>query len=128
MADPKENTMATFDQRHQTVTYQYNAAGNINVGAVQTKDDLVQQLTLLKADVEKAKQGRVLDEEVATDVDYRLTKASQQAQKPQPDKQGMLSYLGEAKALVEGVATAGGALAGLVTALGQAAQQVQTHF
>jgi hypothetical protein len=30
--------------------------------------------------------------------------------------------------LLEGVATAGGALSGLVTALGQAAQQVQLHF
>src|SRR5947209_2658865 len=116
--------MATFDQRHQTVTYQYNAAGNINLGAIQSKEDVVQQLTLLKAEVEKAKQGQALDEEVATDVDYRIVKATQQAQKPQPDKTSILGYLTEAKALVEGVATAGGALSGLVTAFGQAAQQV----
>ena len=120
--------MAIFDQRHQTVTYQYNAAGNINVGTVQTKEDLIQQLTLLKAEVAKAQQGQALDEEIATDVDYRLTNATQQAQRPQADKQSILGYLTEAKALVEGVATAGGALSGLVTALGQAAQQVQLHF
>jgi hypothetical protein len=28
--------MAIFDQRGQQVTYQYNAAGDINLGAVQT--------------------------------------------------------------------------------------------
>jgi hypothetical protein len=120
--------MAIFDQRHQTVTYQYNAAGNINVGAAQTKDDLVHQLMLLKAEVDQARHGQALGEEVATDIDYRLTKATQQAQQPAPDKQRLLGYLTEAKTLVEGVATAGGALAGLVTALGQAAQQVQLHF
>lgn len=120
--------MAIFDQRHQNVTYQYNAAGNINVGAIQTKDELVQQLALLKTEVEKAKQGQALDEEIATDVDYRIAKATQQAQKPEPDKQSILGYLTEAKAIVESVASAGGALSGLVTALGQAAQQVQVHF
>ena len=32
--------MAIFDQRGQQVTYQYNAAGDINFGAVQNRMDL----------------------------------------------------------------------------------------
>ena len=31
--------MAIFDQRGQRVTYQYNAAGDINFGAVQNRPD-----------------------------------------------------------------------------------------
>jgi hypothetical protein len=53
------------------VTYQYNAAGNINAGAVQTRNDLANPLVLLGAEVEKAKQSQALDDEVATDVEYR---------------------------------------------------------
>ncbi len=44
--------------------------------------------------------------------------------KPEADKKTILDHLNEAKALIEGVAAAGG----LVTALAQAAQTVQQFF
>lgn len=117
--------MATFDQRGQHVRYQYNAARDINLGSMRTSADLVQVLQQLTAEVDRAKEAQALDPEVATDVEYRITKARQQAQKPTPDNQGILHHLAEAKTLVEGVTAAGGSLTGLVVALGQVADQVQ---
>jgi hypothetical protein len=116
--------MAVFDQRGQQVTYQYNAAGNINLGAVQNRMDLVGELGKLQAELTKAKQAGVFDEEVATDAEYQLTKAVQEAKKPAPDKRTLLDHLTSAKTLVEGVAAAGG----LVTALTKAAELVQRFF
>jgi hypothetical protein len=59
--------MAIFDQRGQQVTYQYNAAGDINVGAVQNRMDLVGELGKLQRELTQARQAGVLDEGVATD-------------------------------------------------------------
>ena len=116
--------MATFDQRGQQVTYQYNAAGDINFGAVQNRLDLVGELGKLQGEMTKARQAGVFDEGVATDAEYQLTKAVQEAKKPAPDKGTLLGHLGNAKTLVEGVAAAGG----LVTALTKAAELVQQFF
>ena len=113
--------MSVFDQRGQHVTYQYNAAGNINFGAVQNRMDVIGELEKLQTEVNKAIEANVFDEETATDVEYKVTKAVQQAKKPEPDKKTVLERLQEAKALIEGVAAAGG----LVTALVQAAEVVQ---
>jgi hypothetical protein len=116
--------MATFDQQGQYVTYQYNAAGDINFGAVQNRMDLVGELGKLQAEMTKAKQAGVFDEGVATDAEYQLTKAVQEAKKPAPDKGTVLGHLSSAKTLVEGVAAAGG----LVTALTKAVELVQRFF
>jgi hypothetical protein len=116
--------MAIFDQRGQQVTYQYNAAGDINFGAVQNRIDLVGELGKLQGEMTKAKQAGVFDEGVATDAEYQLTKAVQEAKKPAPDKGTVLGHLNSAKTLVEGVAAAGG----LVTALTKAAELVQQFF
>ena len=120
--------MAVFDQRNQKVTYQYNAAGNINIGAAQDRATFANELEKLKAELSKAKQAGALNDDVATDAEYQLTKAIQQSEKPEPDKAGIVQHLTTAKQLVEGVAMAGGALTGLVTALGYAVQQVQVLF
>ena len=116
--------MTVFDQRGQHVTYQYNAAGDINFGAVQNKLDVIQQLEKLQAEVNKAAAEGALDEETATDAEYQLKKAVQQAKKPEPDKKTVLDHLTEAKAAIEGVAAA----TGLVTALLQAAEVVRNFF
>jgi hypothetical protein len=116
--------MAIFDQRGQQVAYQYNAAGDINFGAVQNRMDLIGELGKLQAEMTKAKQAGVFDEGVATDAEYQLTKAVQEAKKPVPDKQALLGHLGGAKTVVEGVAAAGG----LVTALTKAVELVQQFF
>jgi hypothetical protein len=112
--------VAGFEQ----VTYQYNAAGDINLGAVQNRLDLVGELGKLQGEMTKAKQAGVFDEGVATDAEYQLTKAVQEAKKPAPVKQTLVGHLGSAKTLVEGVAAAGG----LVTALTKAAELVQRFF
>ena len=120
--------MATFDQRGQQVNYQYNAAGDINFGAAQNRADVVRELEKLKAEVTKATEAQVIDAEVATDVEYQLSKAVQQAQKPDPDKPTLMMHLNEAKELVENVAGNVTAASGLVTALAQAAATVQALF
>jgi hypothetical protein len=116
--------MAIFDQRGQQVTYQYNAAGDINFGAVQNRMALVEELGKLQREITQAAQAGVVDEGVATDAEYQLTKAVQEAKKPAPDKQTLLGHLSNAKTLVEGVAAAGG----LVTALTKAVELVQRFF
>jgi len=116
--------MPVFDQRNQQVTYQYNAAGDINFGAVQNKAEVVGELEKLQAELTKAIEAGVFDEETAIDAEYKVTKAVQQANKPEPDKKTVLDHLQEAKALIGGVAAA----AGLVTALTQAAEMVQKFF
>jgi hypothetical protein len=117
-------TMAVFDQRGQHVTYQYNAAGNINIGSAQNRIELISELEKLKAELSRAASAQVIDAEVVTDADYQITKAIQQAKKPDPDKNTITDHLKEAKALIEGVTAAGG----LVTALSQAAEMVQKLF
>ncbi len=116
--------MAVFDQRGQHVTYQYNAAGDVNFGVVQNKVDVVGQLEELRAELARAIEANVFDEETATDAEYQLKKAVQQAKKPEPDKKSVLDHLNEAKALIGGVAAAGGMVAALV----QAAEVVQKFF
>jgi hypothetical protein len=116
--------MAVFDQRGQHVTYQYNAAGAIHFGTVQNQMEVVSELAKLQAELRQVIQAGLLDEEVATDADYQLTKAVQQAQKPAPDKAALLEHLHGVKVLIEGVA----AMNGLASALTKAAEVVQQFF
>ncbi len=116
--------MAQFDMRGQRVTNQYNAGRNMNFGAVQTPVDLIAELEKLSGQVTQAKEAGVLTEETATDAQYQVTKAAQQAKKPDPDKKTIVDHLNTAKMLIEGVTAAGG----LVTALTAAIQVVQKLF
>ena len=105
--------MAIFDQRGQRVNYQYNAAGDINLGSVQNQVQLIKEIGKLKSELSKAAEAQVIDAEVFTDVNYQMTKAIQQAKKPEPDKKGIVGHLNNAKSLLEGVTAA----SGIVTAL-----------
>ena len=116
--------MAQFDMRGQRVTNQYNAGRDMNFGAVQTPADLITVLEQLNEQFIQAKEADVLDEETATDAQYQVTKATQQARKPDPDKKTIVEHLTTAKTLIEGVTAAGG----LVTALTAAIQVVQRLF
>jgi hypothetical protein len=113
-----------FDQRSQRVTNQYNAGGNITFGVVQNRMDIIGELEKLQTEMTKAKETGFLDEDVATDADYQLTKAVQQAKKPEPEKKTILEHLSSAKALIEGVSAA----SGLVSALTKAVEVVQHFF
>jgi MFS superfamily sulfate permease-like transporter len=116
--------MSAFDQRGQKVNYQYNAARDINLSAVENRADVISELEKLKAEVTKARDAQVIDAEVATDVDYQITKAVQQASKSEPNKNTILQHVNTAKNLITGVAEAGG----IVTALMKLAELVQTLF
>lgn len=116
--------MSIFDQRGQNVNYQYNAAGDINIGGVQNQAGLIKELSKLGAEMEKAMSAGAIDEDIAVDAEYQLKKAIQHAKEPAADKGKIIEHLNEAKALIEGVASA----AGLVTALVKAVEMVQKFF
>jgi DNA repair ATPase RecN len=125
---PEGEAMAIFDQRHQEVQYQFNIAGAIDPRQIQNKNDVARQLELLREEIRRARSAQALDEEVATDVEYRLTKAELQTRKAEPDKQGVLEYLAEARSLLSGVPSTAKAISELVGAVAQMAQQVQVHL
>src|SRR5262249_29928761 len=103
---------------------QYNAGRDMSFGAVQTPEDLVTVLEQLHEEFKKAEEVGALPEETATDAQYQITKAAQQAKKPNPDKKSIIGYLTAAKGLVEGVT----ATTGLVEALNTTIQMVHKLF
>lgn len=115
--------MALFDQRGQHVNTQYNAQ-QMNFGAIQNSMDLVAELEKLKEEVARARTNGLLDKKQATDADYQITKAAQEAEEAKPNKKTILDHLSTAKALIEGVSAAGG----LVMALTGAIEAVQKLF
>src|SRR5436309_11260466 len=117
--------MAQFDQRGQKVTgNQYNAGRDMNFGTVQNPVDLAAELEKLKDEFSKAREAGILSEETATDAEYQVTKAVQQAKKADPDKKTILDHLNTAKAFIENIT----AVSGLVTALVGAIETVQKLF
>ena len=105
--------MAIFDQRGQQVNYQYNAAGNINLDSVQNQVELIDELGKLKSELLKASEAQVIDEEVFTDANYQMTKAIQQAKKPEPNKKSIMEHLNNTKSVLESITAASGILKGL---------------
>jgi hypothetical protein len=94
--------MATFDQRNQQVTYQYNAAGDINIGSIRNNQDLLEVLKKLQGELAAAAEQQVLSEDTATDAEYHIKKAVQQAAKPDASKERILEHLDKVKALIGG--------------------------
>jgi hypothetical protein len=120
----EKKAVAQFDMRGQRVTNQYNAGRDMNFGAVQTAEDLIAALEQLNGQVTQAQEAGVLNEETATDTQHQVTKAIQQARKPDPDKKTIVDHLTTAKALLDNITAA----SGLVTALAGAIQIVQKLF
>src|SRR5438128_601809 len=102
-----------FDQRGQRVNYQYNAAGNINLGAVQDTTELASQLDLLKQELTKAREHEVISELTESKAKTALLEAIEEAKKSEPDKKSLLTYLGDAKDYLKDIA----AIAGIVRAV-----------
>lgn len=119
-----DHEMTIFDQRGQRVTYQYNAAGNIDLAQVRERDQLIGELEKLRAEIRIAFDSGSLDQETTTDAEYQLTKAVQLAQKPDGEKRKILQYLEATTDLIREVTAVGG----LVTALTQATALVQKLF
>lgn len=109
--------MSVFDQRGQKVTYQYNAAGNINFGAVENRADFIGELEKIKAEISKARDAEVIDAEAVTDAQYQIQKAVDQAQKPEPNRNAILEHLGKAKGFIKGVVDVGGLVTGITKAI-----------
>ena len=117
--------MTQFDQRWQEVGgNQYNIGRDMNFGGVQNSVDLIAELEKLKEEVAQARRDGILDKKKATDVEYQITKATQEAEEAKPDKKTILDHLNTAKAFIEDVAAASGVVAALVSA----AQVVQKLF
>ena len=112
--------MATFDQRGQHVTYQYNAE-NINFGAIQNNSDLVEELKKLQKKLIRAIEQKALEGDSAIDAEYEMKKAMAQAEKLEPNKTTLLEHLNKAKDLVAGVS-------GLFGAFGQAISSARMLF
>ncbi|HSH82145.1 MAG TPA: hypothetical protein VLA19_26765 [Herpetosiphonaceae bacterium] len=121
--NPEGGNVSVFDQRGQNVNYQYNAAGNINFGAVQNSNDLVAELEKLRDEVRKAAMANIIKGEVVEDTEYQLTKAITQAKKPELDKKALVDHLNTAKTLMESAKTAAGLVGGIVTAI-EAVQKI----
>ena len=85
---------------------------------------VVEELRKLVDELGRAQASGALDEDAATDAEYQVKKALNQAQKPDADKRTILDYLAAAN---EVITTAAGATA-LVTAVTQAIQMVQKLF
>lgn len=122
--NPQGGKVSVFDQRGQQVVYQYNAAGNINIEAVQNKNDLVEELDKLRLEVERAKEAETIDQDVAVEAEYHILQASKEAGKENPDKGSFSKHIGKAKALLGDAAAA----AGLVTALLKAVEVADKIF
>jgi CRISPR/Cas system-associated protein Cas10 (large subunit of type III CRISPR-Cas system) len=116
--------MAIFDQQGQHITHQYNVSADINLDAVHNWRELVGELQRLQRELADAVHAGVFDQETATAAPDRLTKAVQEAEKPEPDTTTILDHLSSAKTLIEGISAA----SSLVTALLKAAEMVRTFF
>jgi hypothetical protein len=109
--------MPIFDQRGQQVTYQYNAAGDINFGAVRDRAAFAGELRKLGGELDKAAGNGALAPDVAADARDQLDKAARQAEQPSPNKNVLVGYLTTAQELVKQAMAATGLVAGLVQAI-----------
>ena len=117
--------MAQFDMRGQKVTgNQYVAGRDMNFGAAQSQADLIGELEKLKGEFAKAAEQGILPEEAATDAQYQVTKAVQQAKKPDADKKTIINHLDTVKAIIGNVSAA----SGLVASVAQAILDVKKLF
>lgn len=116
--------MSVFDQRGQNVNYQYNAAGNISFDSVNNQFDVIETLEMLQEEVSTAIESGQLDEDTATDAEYQMKKAVQQAKKPEAKKETIIEHLSSIKNLVAGAVS----LAGLVKGISEAIVAVQKFF
>jgi hypothetical protein len=116
--------MTIFDQRGQIVNYQYNVNGEINFASVQNRFEVVDELKKLQAEIISAGEAGALQAETSVDLEALLKKAIIQAQKPEPEKKSILSYLDNAKLLIEGAVDT----AGLLTGISDAIEAVKGYF
>ena len=116
--------MAIFDQRGQTVTYQYNAAGNIGLGAATNAADFSGELDKLKVELAKAREGNAIDEDTEAEAKTFLIQAAREAKSPEPNKTTLLERLNSAKETLIGIA----AVSGIAEAIAKLYENAQGMF
>ena len=116
--------MSVFNQRHQQVNYQYNAAGNINFQNVENKEQLAIELDKLKEEIEYARRVGVVDQNTAIQAEFYLIQAKKEAKKDNPSKHQFLEHINGAKAQLEGITS----VAGMITALLKATEITNKFF
>ena len=106
--------MSVFDQSEQSVAgNQYNAAGNINIGMVQTHNEFVQELQRFEADLLSSSEFADLDEDKQAEVRYSLRKAVIEAKKTDADKITIKQHIENTIGVIKDVATLAGAVISL---------------
>jgi len=115
--------MATFDQRDQKVTYQYNA-DVINLTNVSNRAELVRQIENIGAEVERASNLNAIETSDALKVKTSLKAAAEEAKTATPNKSKIISMLETAGDIVKGAK----ALADLYSAIRKAIGLVGTLF
>jgi hypothetical protein len=116
-------SMALFDQRGQHVQYQFNAAGNINVDQVHSRDELLAELAKLREEVDRAKQSGAISQEVAIEAQYHLLEVSREAASDHPDKSNVRNSLSKAREVLKDLAAVAG-LAASLTKLAEVASKL----
>lgn len=119
-----EQNMSIFDQKGQTVKYQYNSAGNINFENIQTQQDIIVELKKLQSEIQQAKEAKIINSDIAIEAEYHVLQASKEANNEKPDKQRFEKHIIEATKLLNGISAA----AGLITALLKAIEVAQKIF
>lgn len=113
-----------FYQQNQKVSYQYNAEGDINIGSIRSKDDLIGELQRLHIEVTKAISAEVIDKEVAITTKFHLESAIIETNEVSPDKKTIIEHLSKVRSLLGDISS----VAGLVAAFGKTIEVVQKIF
>jgi hypothetical protein len=78
----------------------------LSFNAAQTPTEFIAELEKLRDQFAQASKDNIIDEETATDVEYQITKAVQQAKKSNPDKKAIIRRLSTVKVLLEKITVA----------------------
>ena len=119
--------MGTFNQNNQIVHGdQYNVSGNasINFGVIKQKSEVADELTKLLNVLDSLIQKGIISTEIASNAKVELQSAIAETQKSEPVSNKIIDKINNAKALIEGIASAGG----LVKILVEAADIVRKFF
>ena len=101
----KKGIMVTFNQNNQKISgNQYNIGGNsvINIGQM---PNILQSII---PEIEKAQETGSISQETAIGVKNEVGNALAESKKSEPETKVVIKKLNDAKALIEGVASAGG--------------------
>jgi hypothetical protein len=101
----EEAMMVNIQQNHIKVFGSQYIADTMNFGNVTNRTEFSQQLQNVKDLLPNVNAGGELTDDQMKEVDYNIGQAITEANKPQPDKNTVTSFLEKAKNVVTGIAT-----------------------